>query len=99
MKEFEDFRSRLLENLLSLQDEGIRRLLVLGSRTVGILLEHIARRESLDVRIIGTASTADHFDCFATDAYDCILIAEDPDAFGKLIQGKLIPTEKVTYLR
>jgi DNA-binding MarR family transcriptional regulator len=99
MKEFEDFRSRLLDNLLDLQDEGITKLLVLGSRPVGILLEHIARRESLTIRIIGTASDPDHFDCFATDAYDCILIAEDPDAFGKLIQGRQIPTEKVTYLK
>ena len=77
LKEFEDFRSRLLENLLGLQDQGVSRLLVLGSRSVGILLEHIARRESLDIRIVGTASTSEHFDCFAIDAYDCILIVED----------------------
>jgi len=99
MKEFEDFRSRLVENLLGLQDQGIRSLLVLGSRSVGNLLEHIARRENLDIRIIGTASTAEHFGCFATDAYECILIAEDPQALDKLIQRGLIPSEKVTYLR
>ena len=62
-------------------------------------MEHIARRENLEIRIIGTASEPDHFSCFATDAYDCILIAEDPAEFGKLIQGNLIPEEKVTYLR
>jgi len=99
MREFEDFRSRLLENLLDLQDQGIGNLLVLGSRSVGNLLEHIARRENLEIRIIGTASEPDHFSCFATDAYDCILIAEEPAEFGKLIQGNLIPAEKVTYLR
>jgi DNA-binding MarR family transcriptional regulator len=99
MKEFEDFRSRLLDNLVSLQDKGTKSLLVLGSRSVGNLLEHIARRENLDIRIIGTASEPDHFSCFATDAYDCILIAEDPKAFGKLFKGRLIPAEKVTYLR
>ena len=99
MKEFEDFRSRLLDNLLDLQNEGITSLLVLGSRALGILLEHIARRESLTIRIIGTASDPDHLDCFATDAYDCILIAEDPDVFGKRLEGRLIPSEKVTYLR
>ena len=99
MKEFEDFRSRLLDNLLNLQDQGIGSLLVLGSQSVGNLLEHIARRENLDIRIIGTASTAEHFGCFSPNAYDCILIAEDPNAFGKLMQGNLVPTEKVNYLR
>jgi DNA-binding MarR family transcriptional regulator len=99
MKEFEDFRSRLLDNLVTLQDKGTKSLLVLGSRSVGNLLEHIARRENLEIRIIGTASEPDHFSCFATDAYDCILIAEDPAEFGTLIQRGLVPTEKVTYLR
>ncbi len=99
MKEFEDFRSRLLDNLVSLQEKGTKSLLVLGSRSVGNLLEHIARRENLKIRIIGTASEPDHFSCFATDAYDRILIAEDPAEFGTLIQRGLVPTEKVTYLR
>lgn len=99
MREFEDFRGRLLDNLVDLQEKGTKSLLVLGSRSVGNLLEHIARRENLEIRIIGTASEPDHFSCFATDAYDCILIAEDPDVFGKLLQGRLIPAEKVTYLR
>ena len=99
MKEFEDLRGRLLENLLGLQEQGIRRLLVLGSRSVGNLLEHIARRENLDIQVIGTASTAEHFRCFARDAYESILIAEDPRVLGQLMQRGLIPTEKVTYLR
>ena len=99
MKDFEDFRSRLLENLLELQDRGIDKLLILGSRSLGKLLEHIARMENLDLRIVGTASEPDHFDCFATDAYDCILIAEDPDAFSKLIQAGRLPSAKVTYLK
>jgi DNA-binding MarR family transcriptional regulator len=99
MKDFEDFRSRLLENLLELQDQGIDNLLILGSRSLGNLLEHIARRENLDLRIVGTASEPDHFDCFAKDAYDCILIAEDSAVFGKLIRGNQIPEEKVTYLK
>ena len=99
MTEFEDFRNRLLDNLVNLQEKGIKTLLVLGSRSVGNLLEHIARRENLEIRIIGTASEPDHFSCFATDAYDCILIAEDPNVFGKLFQGRVIPAEKVTYLR
>ena len=99
MKDFEDFRSLLLENLLELQDQGIDRLLILGSRSLGKLLEHIARMENLDLKIVGTASEPDHFDCFATDACDCILIAEDPAAFGKLIRGNRIPEDKVTYLK
>ena len=99
MRDFEDFRNRLLENLLELQHQGIDRLLILGSRSLGKLLEHIARMENLDLKIVGTASELDHFDCFATDAYDCILIAEDPAAFGKLIRGNRIPEEKVTYLK
>ena len=99
MREFEDFRSRLLDNLVNLQKKGTKSLLVLGSRSVGNLLEHIARRENLEVRVVGTASEPDHFSCFATDAYDCILIAEDPEEFGTLIQGNLIPEKKVTYLR
>jgi len=99
MKDFEDFRSRLLENLLELQDQGIDRLLILGSRSLGKLLEHIARMENLDLRIVGTASEPDHFDCFATDAYDCVLIAEDPAVFGKLIRGNHISEDKVTYLK
>ena len=99
MREFEDFRSRMLENLLELQDQGVGRILVLGSRPVGNLLEHIARNENLEIRIIGTASEPDHFRCFAADAYDCVLIAEDPAAFGRLFNGKLIPSEKVTFLK
>ncbi len=99
MKEFEDFRNRLLENLLRLQGEGIENLLVVGSRSVGSLLEHITRRENLNIRIIGTASNADHFGCFSTDAYDCILIAEDPNEFSKLIQSLEITADKVTYLK
>jgi DNA-binding MarR family transcriptional regulator len=99
MKEFEDFRSRMLDNLLELQNQGVERLLVLGSRPVGNLLEHIARRENLEIRIIGTASESDHFSCFATDAYDSILITENLQALDKLIQRGLIPTDKVKYLR
>jgi DNA-binding MarR family transcriptional regulator len=99
MRDFEDFRNRLLENLLELQHQGIDRLLILGSRSLGKLFEHIARIENLDLKIVGTASEADHFGCFARDAYDCILIAEDPAVFGKLILGRQIPEEKVTYLK
>ncbi len=99
MKEFEDFRNRLLESLLGLQKEGIDRLLVLGSQSVGKLLSHIARRENLAIRVVGTASTTDHFSCFDEDAYDRILFAEDSSAFSKLINAGLIPEEKITYLR
>jgi len=99
MRDFEDFRNRLLENLLELQDQGIDRLLILGSRSLGKLLEHIARMENLHLRIVGTASEADHFGCFARDAYDRILITEDPAVFGKLILGKQIPEDKVAYLK
>jgi DNA-binding MarR family transcriptional regulator len=98
-KEFNDFSNQLLENLLILQDFGVNRLLVLGSQTVGKLLAHIARSEHLTIRVIGTVSEPDHFDCFTPDAYDHILIAEDPKAFSQLIHRGLIPDEKVTYLR
>jgi len=98
-KEFNDFSKRLLENLQILQDFGVRRLLVLGSQTVGKLLAHIARAEHLTIRVIGTVSETDHFDCFTSDAYDHVLIAEDPDAFSKLIHRGIIPEEKVTYLK
>ena len=98
-KEFRDFSDRLLGNLVELEDSGVRRLLVVGSQTVGKLLGHIARSEHLTVRVIGTVSEPDHFDCFAPDAYDHILIAEDPKAFSQLIQKHLILEEKVTYLK
>jgi DNA-binding MarR family transcriptional regulator len=98
-KEFNDFSNRLLENLLFLQDFGVSRLLVLGSQTVGRLLAHIARREHLEIRVIGTVSEVDHFDCFTSDAYDHVLIAEDPEAFSQLIHRGLIPEAKVTYLK
>jgi DNA-binding MarR family transcriptional regulator len=98
-REFNDFSSRLLENLLTLQDLGVNRLLVLGSQTVGRLLAHIARTEHLTIRVIGTVSEADHFDCFTSDAYDHVLIAEDPKAFSQLIHRGVIPEEKVTYLK
>ena len=99
MKEFEDFRNRLLENLLTLQEEGVGNLLVLGSHSVGSLLGHIARRENLAIRVIGTVCTTDHFGCFDANAYDRILLAEDPGSFSKLLNAGLIPQDKVTYLR
>ena len=98
-KEFNDFSNRLLENLVMLQDFGVNRLLVLGSQTVGRLLAHIARTEHLKIRVVGTVSEAEHFDCFTSDAYDHVLIAEEPDAFSKLIHRGAIPEEKVTYLK
>ena len=98
-KEFNGFSNQLLENLLFLQDFGVKRLLVLGSQTVGRLLAHIARSEHLTIRVIGTVSEADHFNCFTSDAYDHVLIAEEPDAFSKLIHRGVIPEDKVTYLK
>jgi DNA-binding MarR family transcriptional regulator len=97
-KEFNDFSNRLLENLLALQDCGVTRLLILGSQTMGKLLAHIARREDLAIRVVGTVSETDHFDFFTSDAYDHVLIAEDPKTFSKLIQTGKIPTDKVTFL-
>ena len=98
-KEFNGFSNQLMENLLVLQDLGVSRLLVLGSQTVGKLLAHIARTEHLTIRVIGTVSEPDHFDCFTPDAYDHILIAEDPKAFSQLIHRGLIPEDRVTYLK
>jgi DNA-binding MarR family transcriptional regulator len=98
-KEFNGFSNQLLEYLLILEKIGVSRLLVLGSQTVGKLLAHIARREHLTIRVIGTVSEIDHFDCFTPDAYDHILIAEDPNAFSQLIHRGVIPEEKVTYLK
>ena len=99
MKEFEDFRKRLLENLLTLQEEGVCSLLVLGPQSVGNLLAHIARRENLVIRIVGTASTTDHFDGFDTGEYDRILFAEGHRDFTQLISEGLIPEDKVAYLK
>ena len=98
-REFSDFSNRLSENLIVLQDSGVRRLLVLGSQSVGKLLAHIARSEHLTIRVVGTVSEIDHFECFTPDAYDHILIAEEPDAFSKLIQAGRIPSGKVTFLK
>ena len=98
-KEFDDFSSQLLENLLLLENIGVSRVLILGSQTVGKLLAHVARSEHLTIRVIGTVSEPDHFDCFTPEAYDHILIAEDPKAFSKLIHRGLIPEGKVTYLK
>ena len=98
-KEFNGFSNQLLENLLILEDFGVKHLLVLGSQTVGRLLAHIARTEHLKIRVVGTVSEPDHFDCFTPEAYDHVLIAEDPKAFSKLIHRGVIPEEKVTYLK
>lgn len=99
MKQFEDFRNRLLENLLNLQDEGVGNLLVLGSHSVGSLLAHIARREKLVIRVIGTASTTDHLSSFDTKAYDRILFTEDSSVLPRLIDAGLVPEDKVSYLK
>jgi len=98
-KEFNDFSDRLLENLLMLENFGASRLLVFGSQPVGKLLAHIARRERLSICVVGTASEPDHFDCFTPEAYDHILIAEDPKAFSQLVHRGIIPERKVTYLK
>ena len=98
-KEFNGFSNQLLENLRMLENIGVTRLLVLGSQTIGRLLAHIARSEHLTIRVVGTVSQADHFNCFTPDAYDHILIAEEPDAFSKLIQEGRIPSGKVTFLQ
>ena len=98
-KEFDGFSNQLLGNLLVLQDLGVSRLLVLGSQTVGKLLAHIAKREHLTICVIGTVSEPDHFDCFTSDAYDHVLIAEEPGAFSRLIQAGRIPSAKVTFLK
>ena len=95
-KDFNGLSNQLLENLLILEDLGVTRLLVLGSQTVGRLLAHIARTEHLKIRVVGTVSEPDHFDCFTPEAYDHVLIAEDPKAFSKLIHRGVIPEEKVT---
>jgi DNA-binding MarR family transcriptional regulator len=98
-KEFNGFSNQLLENLRILENTGVNRLLVLGSPTIGRLLAHIARTEHLTIRVIGTVSEVDHFDCFTSDAYDHVLIAEDPDVFSTLIHRGAIPKGKVTYLK
>ena len=98
-KDFNGLSNQLLENLLILEDLGVTRLLVLGSQTVGRLLAHIARTEHLKIRVVGTVGAPDHFECFTSDAYDHVLIAEDPKDFSKLIQRGVIPEEKVTYLK
>jgi DNA-binding MarR family transcriptional regulator len=99
MKEFEDFRKRLLENLLTLQNEGLTSVLVLGSQSVGKLLAHIARGENLDIRIVGTVNDPNIFDLFARESYDSILIAEGPERYRPLLQERQIPEHIVNYIR
>ena len=98
-QEFQNFSDRLLENLLRVQHLDVSRLLVLGSQSIGKLLAYIARREDLSVLVIGTVSEPDQFDCFTPEAYDHILVADDPGAFSNLIQTGKIPANKITYLK
>ncbi len=99
MKEFEDFRNRLLENLLTLQNEGVGSILVLGSQSLGNLLAYIARGENLNIRIVGTVNDPGVFDLFERESYDSILIAEGAERYGPLLQEREIPKDIVNYLR
>jgi len=98
IREFEEFRSRLLENLLRLQDQGKRTLLVLSGESVGKLLGHIARTENLKLRVMACVKHPREFDHLSSDDFDCILMADDPQRFSELFKSQKIAPERVFYL-
>lgn len=99
MREFEALRIRLLENLLSLHARGARRLLVLGSQSLGKLLGQIARAEELDLQVVATVSNDDDFRNRPQDEFDSLLIAEDSPSLGSILQSLSSQGEKVWHLR
>jgi DNA-binding PadR family transcriptional regulator len=97
--EFEELRKRLLENLLVLRENGARRLLVLGSESLGKLLGQIARAEELELHVVATVSNDDDFSNYPQDEWDCLLIAEDAPKVRSILQLLSVQGEKVWHLR
>lgn len=99
MREFEALRIRLLENLLLLHARGARRLLIVGSQSLGKLLGQIARAEELDLQVVATVSNDDDFRNYPQDEFDSLLIAEDSPGLGSILQSLSSQGEKVWHLR
>ncbi|MBW1982735.1 MAG: winged helix-turn-helix transcriptional regulator [Deltaproteobacteria bacterium] len=98
IQEFEEFRSRLLENLLRLQNQGMRVLLVFSRESVGKLLGHIVQTEDLDLQVMATVKHPCEFESLSGGSYDCILMADDPQRFSELLKSQKITPERVFYL-
>jgi DNA-binding PadR family transcriptional regulator len=99
VREFEELRKRLLENLLLLHESGARRLLVVGSESLGSLLGEIARAEELELRVVATVSNDDDFRNYAQDEWDSLLIAEDSARVRSILPLLSVQGEKVWHLR
>ena len=97
--EFEELRKRLLENLLVLHESGARRLLVVGSESLGKLLGQIARAEELELRVVATVSSGDDPRSYPQDAWDSLLVAEDSPTVEPILQLLSPKGEKVWHLR
>lgn len=97
--EFEELRKRLLENLLVLHESGARRLLVVGSETLGKLLGQIARAEELELRVVATVSSGDDPRSYPQDEWDSLLVAEDSPTVEPILQLLSPKGEKVWHLR
>ena len=99
VREFEELRKRLLENLLLLHESGARRLLVVGSESLGKLLGQIARAEELDLQVVATVSNDDDFRNYPQDECDFLLIAEDSPRVRSILQLLSVQRKKVWHLR
>jgi DNA-binding MarR family transcriptional regulator len=97
--EFEELRKRLLENLLFLHERGARRLLVVGSESLGKLLGQIARAEELELRVVATVSNDDDFRNCPQDDWDSLLIAEDSPKVLPILRLLRLQGEQVWHLR
>jgi len=99
LHEFEELRKRLLENLLVLHEGGARRLLVVGSESLGKLLGQIARAEELELQVVATVSNDEDFNNYPQAEWDTLLIAEDAPKVRSILQLLSVQGEKVWHLR
>jgi DNA-binding MarR family transcriptional regulator len=99
VREFEALRKRLLENLLVLHGSGARRLLVVGSESLGKLLGEIARGDDLDLQVVATVASDEDFSNYPQDEFDSLLIAEDSPKVETILRLLGIEPEKVWHLR
>ena len=97
--DFEELRKRLVENLLVLHESGARRVLVVGSDSLGKLLAQIARAEGLELRVVATVSNNDDLTNYPQDEWDSLLVAEEPPKVQPILQSLNLQREKVWHLR
>ncbi|MFP3869985.1 MAG: hypothetical protein ACLFVT_03775 [Syntrophobacteria bacterium] len=69
INEFEQFRDRLLENLLALQEQGVNRLMVVGPENLCKFLAHLTWTENVDIDIVGTLDDPESMDCLDQDSH------------------------------